>query len=99
MVGVMLDFWLGGIEFRPFPILLDLLREGIRIGETVNVTPCARIAVPVPGTARPAAGFEAFHANAGLAQSMKHVHTGKAGTNDNDINVARTGPLRSFAVR
>src|SRR4051812_34280812 len=99
VIGVALDFWLGSIELRPFPILLEFFREGIRVGKAMNVTACARIAVPVPGTARPVSGFEAFYAIASLAQPMKHVHAGKTGTNDNDIMLARTGQLTRLAIR
>src|SRR5215469_1329040 len=49
VIQIAQDFRLGGIPLRPVPLLLQLLREGVRVLQTLDVASSARVTVPKPG--------------------------------------------------
>jgi hypothetical protein len=72
----------------PVPFLQDLVGERIPVRPALGIETRAGIAVPVPGAAHPAAGFEHAHRHAERAQAMQLVHAGHAGADDDRV-VAR----------
>src|SRR5438105_1226355 len=86
MVRVAEDFRLRGKQLAPLPVLLQLLRKAERILHALDIASGAGIAVPVPGSANAAPRLEAAHDKTELLQAMQQVETGKAGTDDDDID-------------
>ena len=64
VVGVTQDLRLRRIALGPNPLLLQLLRELVRILHALNVAACARVAVPIPGATDAASGLEDTHGKA-----------------------------------
>src|SRR5262245_62081609 len=85
MLDVAQDFGLGGIAFRPDPLLLQHLVELERVLHALDVAASARIAVPVPRTADAPCRLENARANAVLAKAIKHIEAGKAGADDDRV--------------
>src|SRR5262249_48928478 len=82
------DLILLWIAFGPVPLLQQVFVERVAINVAVRIAARARIAIPVPGAADPVAGLEHSDVQVELvAQRVKHVHAGKAGTDDNGIEV------------
>src|SRR5690606_8363009 len=80
---------LGGIALRPFPFLLQLVRELIRILHALDIAARARIAVPVPGAADPASGLEHPCREAEAAKPVQHVHAREPRADDDHVEVDR----------
>src|ERR1700751_1948076 len=77
-----------GITLGPVPLLGQVLVERIAVDVAVGISTCARIAIPVPGAADAVAGLEHGDVEVKLvAQRMQHVHAGKAGADDDSIEV------------
>jgi hypothetical protein len=85
MVGVGEDFRLRRVLLRPIPLLVQLLGEGEGVLHALDVTTCARIAVPIPGAAHATAGLEHPCRKAKPTQAKQHVHSGKARADDNRV--------------
>ena len=64
VVGVFQDLRLGGEALGPLPLLLQLVRERVRILHALDVAARAGIAVPVPGAADAGALLEHAHRKA-----------------------------------
>ena len=60
VIGVLLNFRLRRVALGPFPVLLQLFREGIGVFDTLNIDTRAGVAVPVPRTPYPVASLEAL---------------------------------------
>jgi hypothetical protein len=67
------------------PFLLQVVGEGIRIFEALDVAAAARIAVPIPGAADIAAGLEGAHRETEPAQAMDRVEAADPGADDDRI--------------
>jgi hypothetical protein len=83
------DFRLGGVFLRPFPRGLQLRIEGVAVVDGLNVAARAGIAVPVPGAADITGLFQHDRVEAGLAQPMQQVQSGKAGPHHRDVDLLR----------
>ena len=94
MVGVSEDFRLRRIFLRPVPFLVQLLREREGILQALDVAAGAGIAVPVPGAANAAAGFENPCGEAEPAQPVQHVQAGKARADHDGVKLSRFGMTR-----
>ena len=64
MVEVAQDLRLAGIALGPFPLAHQLGREGVPVDVAFGIAARAGIAVPVPGAADAAAGFQHLHRQA-----------------------------------
>ena len=99
MVGVLQDFGLGGETLAPVPLLLQVFRELVGILHALDVASRAGVAVPVPGAAHTIAGFEDSGLEPEFARGVQHVHAGKPGPHDDDVEgdihfgIARCGGL------
>ena len=91
VVGIAQDFGLSGEQFAPLPVLLQLRRERIGILHALDVTACARVAVPVPGAADACSRLEHDRRHAEATHAMQHVHAGEAGPDDDHVNLVRRG--------
>lgn len=89
VIDVTQDLGLRAVALRPKPFLLQLVGEGIRVFQALDVAAAARIAVPVPCAANPAAGLEAADFEPERAQTMDRVEAADAGAHDD-----RVKPLR-----
>ena len=58
VVDVGEDLRLGGVPLAPLPLLLQLVRERVRVVHALDVAARARVAVPVPGAADAVARLE-----------------------------------------
>ena len=67
------------------PVLLQIVREGIRVFQAFDVAAAPRIAVPVPGAADPIASLEDAQFEAELAQAVDRVEPADAGSHDDRI--------------
>src|ERR1700720_860484 len=85
MVDVTQDLRLRAVALGPTPLLLQLVREGIRVFHAFDVAATPRVAVPVPGAANPATGLEATHFEAEFAQAIDRVETPDSGADDDRI--------------
>src|SRR5229473_7392567 len=85
MVGVSQNFVLRRVALAPVPFLLQFVRERIGILHALDVAACPRVAVPVPGAADVAALLIDPHRQSLPAQSVQHVHSGKARADYDDI--------------
>ncbi len=85
VVGVLQDLGLGGEALGPLPLLLQLVRERIRILHAFDVAARAGIAVPVPGAADAGPLLEHPHRQAEGAQAMQQVHAGKTRADDDHV--------------
>jgi hypothetical protein len=85
MARVVENFRLRRVAFGPLPVLLQLRRERVRIGQALGVAARARVSVPVPGAADVVAGLVDAHAQAQLTQAMQHVHAGEPGTDHDGV--------------
>ena len=84
-VQIAFGFRLRREMFGPMPFLKQFLIEGIAIGIAFRIEAAARIAVPIPGTTHPRAGFKHARLHAQLAQPDQLIKPGHAGTDDNGI--------------
>src|SRR5262252_7485144 len=64
MVDVAQDFRLRRISLGPNPLLLELLRELVRILHALHIAARTWVAVPIPGAANTAPGLEDTHGKA-----------------------------------
>ena len=87
VVDVAQDFGLGAVTFGPMPFLLQIIREGLRVFQTFNVTAAARIAVPIPGAANPIAGLERAQFETEFAQAIDRVEPTDAGSYNDRIKL------------
>ena len=92
VVGVPQHLGLGGEALRPVPLLFKLVAEPVGVVDALDVTAGAGVAVPVPRAADTGSGFEHPHGEAGLAETVEHVHAGEAGA-DHDC-VPHVGAFR-----
>src|SRR5581483_8884537 len=92
-------FRLRRVLLRPAPFLQQVVREAVGIKQARHVAARARIAVPVPGAANPAAGLEALHCETRLAQAMHHVDAAEARADHDRVDALRyRRPVRRFLV-
>ena len=85
VVGVAQDLRLRRVFLRPVPLLVELFGERERILHALDVATRAGIAVPVPGAADTPAGLIDPRGEAEPAKAVQHVHSGKAGADDDGI--------------
>src|SRR5260370_11924538 len=64
VIDVTQDFRLWRIALGPNPLLLQLLRELVRIPDALHVAARTGVAVPIPGAANTAPGLEDTHGKA-----------------------------------
>ena len=91
VVGVFQDFRLRGKALGPLPLLLQLVRERVRILHALDVAACAGIAVPVPGAADARTLLEGAGREAEAAQAMQQVHAGETCADDDHVEAFRRG--------
>jgi hypothetical protein len=100
VVGVTQDLGLGGVALGPFPVLLQRIGELVGILHALDVAPRTGIAVPVPGAADAAAGFQHGRLEAQPAQPMQQVHAREPGADDDGVmgglGFCRHASTRSF---
>ena len=83
---------LARVAFGPFPALHQLIREMIAIAMAFGITPRARVAVPIPGTAHAITGFQHMGGKPlAVAQAMELIHAGETGTDDQRVIELRLG--------
>src|SRR5690242_2892627 len=85
MVDVTQDLRLRAVALRPMPLLLQLVREGIRVFHAFDVAATSRVAVPVPSAANPTTGLEATHFRAEFTQAIDRVETADSGADDDRV--------------
>ncbi len=85
VVQVAEDLRLRGVELAPLPLLLQLLRPLVGVLEALHVAARAGVAVPEPGAADAAPGFEHEPGEPDAAQAMEHVEAGEAGAHDHGV--------------
>src|SRR5262249_34225963 len=95
MVGVAQDFRLRRVAFAPVPLLLQFVRERIGILHALDIAASAWIAVPVPGPPDARALLVDSRRESKAAQPVEHVHSGKAGTNHDDVVVPTLASVRN----
>src|SRR5690242_5858461 len=84
---------------RPFPLLEQLLGEGVAVGTALGIEARAGIAIPVPGAADLGAGLEHAYLQAHLAQAVELVHAGQAGADDDGVEIEFCSVLRNLVRR
>ena len=84
------DLRLRGVALGPAPLLLQLVGKLVGILDAIAIAARARIAVPVPGAADPAALLKDPHGEPHSAQPMEHVEAGEASADDDRVEI-RTG--------
>ena len=87
MLQVAQDLGLRGEALAPAPLLLERIGELVRILDAVEVAAGARVTVPVPGAAHPAALLQDTHREPHRAKPMEHVEPGEAGADHDRIEV------------
>ena len=86
MVGVAQDLGLRREAFAPLPLLLQVVRELVRVLHALDVTARARVAVPVPGAADAGTGLEDPCPQTQAAGPLQHVQASEAGADDDQID-------------
>jgi hypothetical protein len=86
---------LAGVALRPGPLLLELVRESVRVLHALDVAAGTRVAVPVPRPADVVARLEDHGAQPGPPQAMEHVHAPESGAHDDGIE---RSPLRRSPI-
>ena len=96
MLQITQSFGLRGEMLAPAPFLQQLIGKGIAVGIAFGIKPRAGVAVPIPGAAQIAAGFEHLDAIAKLPQAIQLIQAGNAGADDDDIGLGqgRAGACR-----
>ena len=89
VIEVAQDLRLGRIALAPLPLLLELLRERVRVVHRLDVAAGAGVAVPVPRAADRVALLEDAHAEAEAAQTVQRVQAGEAGADDDRVDPCR----------
>ena len=87
IIQIPLVFGLTREVLLPVPFLEQLLGKGIAVGPAFGIEAGAGIAVPVPGAADAATGFEHAHLETEFAQPIKLVETGNAGADDDGVEI------------
>src|SRR6516225_8181354 len=87
MVEVTQDLRLRAIALGPMPLLLQFVREGIRVFHAFDIAATPRVAVPVPGAADPATGLKGTHFEAEFTQAMDRVETADPGADDDRVKI------------
>ena len=87
MVQIALGVRLRREVLVPVPLLEQLLRERVTVGPALRVETRARIAVPVPGAADPAASFKDPDPQAELAQLVELIEASDANADDERIEL------------
>lgn len=79
MIDVTQDLWLARVLFCPFPLLLQLRGEGVRVVHALHITAGTRIGVPVPGPAHAVRSLQHADAQPPSPQPIQHVQASEAG--------------------
>src|SRR5262249_39664107 len=87
VVDVLEDLRLGRIALRPAPLLLELLRERVRVVHALDVAARPRVTVPVPRTADPVADLVHARAETEAAEPVEHGEPGEAGAHHDRVEV------------
>ena len=87
MIGVIQNICLIGVFVFPLPFLLQGLVKAVGVLQARNITPRARIAVPIPSAANSAgrlinSGFKAF-----VTQVLKRINTREARTDNHGVKI------------
>ena len=85
MVGVGQYLRLGRVAFTPLPLLLQVSVEGIGILHALDVTPGARVTIPVPGATDIIASFYHSYLVIRLQHPLQGVHARKSSADDDGI--------------
>src|SRR4030095_6608953 len=88
VVDVAQDLRLGGVALGPLPLLLELLREGVRIVHALDVAAGASISGAVTGAPDAPAGLEAPGREPERAQSVQGVEACEPGPDDHRVQLA-----------
>ena len=99
VVEVALDLRLPGEVLLPLPLVEELLGEEVAVGVALGVEARARVAVPEPGAADPAAGLEQQGGEPRLAGAVQLVDAGDAGADDQHVDVDCRGVHGSSVPR
>ena len=99
MLQVAQDLGLGGEALAPPPLLLERVGELVGVLDAVEIAAGARVTVPVPGAADPAALLQDAHREPHRAQPMEHVEAGKARADNDRIEVRRSRGAQPFGIR
>ena len=87
MLQVAQDFTGRSVALAPAPLLLEFLRERERILQAFDIAARAGVAVPEPHATHIGGGLAGMHTQAQPAQAVDGVETGKAGTDDGDVEL------------
>src|SRR5215472_3527287 len=87
MVDVTQDLGLRAVALGPMPILLQLVREGIRVLHALDIAATPRVTVPVPSAANPTTRFKGTHLEAKLTQTINCVETPDSGAEHDRIKI------------
>ena len=85
VIDVAQDLGLGRITLRPGPFTLNFVRERIGVSHALDIAAQTRIAIPIPGAARPRACFDDLRLEPQSAQPLEHVNPGESGTHDDRV--------------
>ncbi len=88
MVDIFQDLGLGRIPLGPAPFLLQRVVEGVGVIHALDIAARTRVTVPVPGAADIVARLEHDGRKPALAQPVEHIEPGKAGSDDDGIDLA-----------
>src|SRR5207249_9041994 len=78
---------LGREPLRPVPLVLELLREGVRVDPALAVGSRARIAVPVPSAAHVRSRLDDLYREAELAKLVEHPQAPESGTDHDGLEI------------
>src|SRR5262249_52121653 len=76
------------VPLGPLPLLLELLRERVRVLERRRVAACTGVAVPVPRPADAAARFVDADVEPAFAGAIEHVHAREARADDHRVELS-----------
>jgi hypothetical protein len=89
VVDVAQDVGLGGKAVRPHPFLLQRVGKGVRVFQAFDVAARSGVAVPEPGSADAAAGFEDPGLPPDAAQPMQRIQAGESAADHDRIQALR----------
>ena len=96
VVDVAQDFRLGAVAFRPFPLLLQFIGEGIGIFHALHIAARAGITVPEPGAANARSSLKHPGFQAKAAQLVQGVQPAQTAANHYHVILRRLAHGRTF---
>ena len=87
MIDIFQYFRLSPVPFRPPPLLLEIVIEGVGILHAFHITAASGIAIPEPSPANTVTGLIGANLQTLLTKTVDRVQTGYARTNDDNIEI------------